>query len=134
MTYTTEQIMTLIKDYQTNVQALHHLRKEYVDVVCGGNISQYGIEATMPKPQGQTSDPVLREVQRLMRQDTMIARYEQKVLYVQNRWDRITDETQGIVFNQLLSGVSYSYIAKSLGTSKQRVQQIVTEIAELLTD
>lgn len=134
MTYTTEEIMTLIKEYQTNVKAINHLRKEYLDIVCGGNIAQYGIEATMPKPQGQTSDPVLREVERLMKQDKMIARYEQKVLYIQNRWDRVVDETQAVVFNQILSGVSYDYIAKTIGVSKQRIHQILIDIAVILKD
>lgn len=132
--YTTEQIARMIKEYQTNVRAVAKLRKEYIEDVCGASIAQYGIEATMPKSQGQTSDPVLREVQRLMRQDTVIAKYERKVLYIQNRWDRITDEKQAMIFNQVLSGASFEAIAKTMEVSRQRIHQIVNEIAELLKD
>lgn len=134
MTYTTEQIARMIKEYQTNVRAVAKLRREYIDDVCGASIAQYGIEATMPKPQGQTSDPVLREVQRLMRQDSVIAKYEQKVLYIQNRWDRVTDERQAMIFNQVLTGTSFEVISETMNLSRQRIHQIVNEIAELLKD
>lgn len=134
MTYTTEQIARMIKEYQTNVRAVAKLRKEYIEDVCGASIAQYGIEATLPKPQGQTSDPVLREVQRLMRQDSVIAKYERKVLYIQNRWDRITDERQAMIFNQVLSGTSIESVSETMGLSRQRIHQIVNEIAELLKD
>lgn len=134
MTYTTEQIARMIKEYQTNVRAVAKLRREYIDDVCGASIAQYGIEATMPKPQGQTSDPVLREVQRLMRQDSVIAKYEQKVLYIQNRWERVTDERQAMIFNQVLTGTSFEVISETMNLSRQRIHQIVNEIAELLKD
>lgn len=117
-----------------NVKVVAKLRKEYIEDVCGANISQYGIEATMPKPQGQTSDPILREVQRLMKQDTVIAKYEAKVRYIQNRWDRITDEKQAMIFNMVLSGVGYDKIAKTVELSAQRIHQIINEIAETLKD
>ncbi|WP_254256271.1 hypothetical protein [Macrococcoides canis] len=50
MTYTTNQIVRMIKDYQMNIKVVAKLRKEYIEDVCGANISQYGIEATMPNP------------------------------------------------------------------------------------
>ncbi|WP_414049793.1 hypothetical protein [Macrococcus animalis] len=134
MTYTTEQIARMIKEYQTNVRAVAKLRKEYIEDVCGASIAQYGIEATMPKPQGQTSDPVLREVQRLMRQDGVIAKFEKRVLYIQNRWDRITDERQAMIFNQILSGASFELISNTVGLTPQRIHQVVNEIAEILKD
>ncbi|ULG73011.1 hypothetical protein [Macrococcus brunensis] len=134
MTYTTEQIAKMIKEYQTNVRAVARLRKEYIDDVCGAGIAQYGIEATMPKPQGQTSDPVLREVQRLMRQDAVITKYEQKVLYIQNRWDRVTDEKQAMIFNLVLSGLPMDKVAETVGVTSQRIHQIINVIAELFKD
>ena len=134
MTYTTEQIARMIKEYQMNVKIVAKLRKEYIEDVCGASIAQYGIEATLPKPQGQTSDPILREVQRLMKQDTVIAKYEAKVRYIQNRWDRITDEKQAMIFNMVLSGVAYDKIAKTVELSAQRIHQIINEIAEILKD
>lgn len=134
MTYTTNQIVRMIKDYQMNVKVVAKLRKEYIEDVCGANISQYGIEATMPKPQGQTSDPIIREVQRLMKQDSVIAKYEQKVLYIQNRWERVTNERQAMIFNQVLSGASFELISKTVGLTPQRIHQVVKEIAEILKD
>lgn len=134
MTYSTKQVLTMIKEYQKNVKAIAHLRKEYLESICGGNIAQYGIESTMPKAVGQTSDPVFREVTRLLKQDKVIAKFEMKVEYIQNRWDRVTDETQEIILSQVLSGTSYVYIAETMGISKTRVNQIMNDIAKILTD
>lgn len=134
MTYSTKQVLTLIKEYQKNVKAIAHLRKEYLESICGGNIAQYGIESSMPKAVGQTSDPVFKEVNRLLKQDKVIQRFENKVKYIQNRWDRVTDETQEVILSQVLSGTSYEYIAETMGISKQRVHQIINDIAIILTD
>ncbi|WP_210126550.1 hypothetical protein [Mammaliicoccus sp. N-M50] len=134
MTYSTKQVLTLIKEYQDNVKTIARLRKEYIENVCGGNIAQYGIESSMPKAVGQTSDPVFREVTRLLKQDKMLNRYENKIKYVQDRWDRVSDETQETILNQVLSGVSYEEIAKTMGKTPSRISQIVKEIAVIMTD
>lgn len=39
MTYSTKQVLTLIKEYQDNVKTIARLRKEYIENVCGGNIA-----------------------------------------------------------------------------------------------
>lgn len=134
MTYTTEQVMTLIYDYKENFTVYTNLMKEYQDVVMGGSIAQYGIESTMPKPQGQTSDPILREVQRLIKQDTVITKYETKVRYIQNRWDRIIDEKQAIAFNLKLNGKSNKIIAETIGCDVRKVKKILEEVAKIMTD
>ena len=81
--------MKLINDYHSNLKHLIELNKEYYDEVLGGNIAMYGLEAAMPKAVGGNSDPVFREVNRQIKRDKRIDRIQNKVLYIQNRWDRI---------------------------------------------
>ncbi|MEK4815730.1 hypothetical protein MKY53_02665 [Macrococcus sp. FSL R5-0951] len=134
MTYTTEQVITLIYNYKENFTVYTNLMKEYQDVVMGGSIAQYGIESTMPKPQGQTSNLVWNELQRLMKQDKMITKYENKVRYVQNRWDRIIDEKQAIAFNLKLNGKSNKIIAVTIGCDMRKVKKLLEEVAKIMTD
>lgn len=132
--YSTEKIMDLINNYPFYISHITMMRKKYNDDVGGGNIAQYGIESTLPKPQGSNTDPVFNEVQRLTKMDKELSRIERKARYIQNRWDRITDERLAIVFNLRLSGTTYQDIADALDVSKSRVSQMMNEICELLKD
>ena len=135
--YTTEKIMKLINDYHSNLKHLIELNKEYYDEILGGNIAMYGLEAAMPKAVGGNSDPVFREVNRQIKRDKRIDRIQNKVLYIQNRWDRIierSDEKLGMVFHYRLKGYTYEHISKILQCTPQRVHQIQLEIAEILKD
>lgn len=134
MTYTTEQVIELIYDYKENFTVYTNLMKEYQDVVIGGSVAQYGIDATMPKPQGQTSNLVWNELQRLMKQDKMISKYEEKVRYIQNRWDRIVDEKQAIALNLKLNGKSNKIIAATIGCDMRKVKKLLDEVAKIMTD
>ena len=91
----------------------------------------------MPKAVGGNSDPVFREVNRQIKRDKRIDRIKNKVLYIQNRWDRIierSDEKLGLVFHYRLKGYTYERISKILQCTPQRVHQIQLEIAEILKD
>lgn len=130
--YTTEKIMDLINNYPYYISRIKELRKRYDSQVGGGNIGQYGIESTLPKPQGGNTDPVHNEVQRLLKMDKELSRLEYKARYIQNRWDRIVDERMALVFNLRLSGKTYREIAKETDMSKSRVHQVMDEVCELL--
>lgn len=132
--YSTEKIMDLINNYPFYISRIKELRKRYDSEVGGGNIGQYGIEATLPKPKGTNTDPVLNEVQKLLKMDKELSRLETKARYIQNRWDRITDERMAIIFNMRLSGKTYQDIATEIDLSQQRVHQITKEICLLLKD
>lgn len=135
--YTVEDIYKMILEYRNNLLARNRLQKEYIDVIAGGNISQYGIESSMPKASGGTSDPTYNEINRLLRQDRVIDRFEKKVLYIQNRWDRIIerqDEMRAVIFNQALNGNSLTEITEITGYSYAKVRHNLLECAKLLQD
>ena len=134
-TYTTDEIYEMILSYKSNLKASNHLKKEYIrSIKAGGSIAQYGEESGMPKAVGQTGDPTSREVDRLISRDEMINRLENKVRYIQNRWSRILEEEQAIVFHLTLDGRSLRYISDATGHSKDKVKRILMKIAELLQD
>lgn len=132
--YTIEKIMDLINNYPFYIKRIIKLRERYLNEVAGGNISQYGIESSLPKPQGNNSDPVYNEMQRLLKMDKELSRLEYKVRYIQNRSERVVDERLGLVFNMRLSGKTYQEIADELEITKPRVNQLMNEICTILQD
>lgn len=132
--YTIEKIMDLINNYPFYIKRIIKLRERYLNEVAGGNISQYGIESSLPKPQGNNSDPVYNEMQRLLKMDKELSRLEYKVRYIQNRSERVVDERLGLVFNMRLSGKTYQEIADELEVTKPRVNQMMNEICTILQD
>ncbi|MEK4555563.1 hypothetical protein [Jeotgalicoccus sp. FSL K6-3177] len=132
--YSTEKIMDLINNYPYYISRLKELNSQYQSEIGGGMTAQYGIESAMPKAQGMNSNPVENDVMRRKKMDKEITRLENKARYIQNRWDRITDERMALVFNLRLNGMTYRTIAFDLGISKSRVHQVMDEICELLQD
>ncbi len=133
-TYSTEKIMDLINNYPYYISRLKELDAQYKSEVGGGSTSQYGIDAAMPKAQGGNSDPVHNDTIRRMKMDKELNRLQAKVRYIQNRWDRITDERTALVFNLRLNGMTYQSIAKEVGISPQRAHSIMNEVCETLQD
>lgn len=132
--YTTEKIMELINNYPYYISRLKELNSQYQSEIGGGITAQYGIESAMPKAQGMNSNPVENDVLRRKKMNKEITRLENKVRYIQNRWDRIVDERMALVFNLRLNGLTYRRIAFELGISKSRVHQVLDEVCELLKD
>lgn len=132
--YSTEKIMDLINNYPYYISRLKEMNAQYQSEVGGGSIAQYGIESAMPKAQGGNSDPVHNDALRRMKMNKEITRIENKVRYIQNRWDRITDERMALVFNLRLNGMTYSNVAKEVGISAQRAHSIMNEVCVLLRD
>lgn len=132
--YSTEKIMDLINNYPYYISRLKELNSQYQSEIGGGMTAQYGIESAMPKAQGMNSNPVENDVMRRKKMDKEITRLENKARYIQNRWDRITDERMALVFNLRLNGMTYRTIAFDLGISKSRIHQVMDEICELLQD
>ncbi len=132
--YSTEKIMELINNYPFYISRIEELRKKYSAEVGGSSTAQYGVESVMPKAQGGSSDPVYNEILRRVKMDKELSRLESKARYIQNRWDRITDERMAIIFNLRLSGMTYLKIAEEVDISAQRVYQVMQDVCLLLTD
>jgi len=100
----------------------------------------YGIEATLPKVSGGTSDPVFTEVQRRVYSlNYRIKEYAQKIAEVQKRILLVQGDREVEVLHRLLDGDRMRVIGKHMGLSsttifRVRKQHIETnvEVAERL--
>lgn len=120
MTYTTQKVLDIIKNYHHNITIL----KEYRRTMKSVGVAQSGIESVMPKAQGGTSDPTGNEAVRLAGDASYFAELATDIKYLQDRLDRVPKEYETILDLRLsghtvreiafLQHRSYSYINKSL--------------------
>lgn len=74
-----KEIENILKDYHWMINSIKELRKS-LQSAGEGLTAQYGVEATLPKPQGITGDPIYRELIRREKRHVVINKYKKKFL------------------------------------------------------
>ena len=120
-------IDAMITDYHWMLNAVKDIRAE---LEIGAKTAQYGIEATLPKGQGNTSDPVELEVARRAKKIKRLKEYEMQLMEVQNRIDKVKGIREIQVLDWMLDGKTMRWIAKAMGISHTQVQNIKGSIVE----
>ncbi|WP_269898339.1 hypothetical protein [Lysinibacillus sp. JK80] len=96
-------------------EARQPVAKADINSYIGAKTAMYGIEATLPKASGGTSDPVYTEVQRRVYSlNYRIKEYEQKIAEVQNRIPLVHGDREIEVLHRLLDGDSMRAIGKHM--------------------
>ncbi|MFP7288008.1 DNA-binding response regulator [Shouchella clausii] len=90
----------------------------------------YGVEASLPKPKGQTSDKVGNEVVRRDKQHRYLIKIKNKMRAVEQMIDHIEDDRDKAVLFCLLDGMSQTQISLHLGLSESRVSKIKNKLVE----
>lgn len=128
-----KEIENILKDYHWMLNSIKIMRKS-LDDVSEGLTSQYGLEASMPKAQGVSGDPVFREYIRREKRFKRIHEYEQKIKAIQNRMYLIENEREIEVLHWLLEGKSYRWIARHMGLSFSHIRRIRGRIIDKMSD
>lgn len=126
-----KEVENILKDYSWMINSIKIMR-ESLEAAGEGLTSQYGVEASLPKPQGTNSDPIFREVARRSKRWERIHRYEEKVKFVQDRMHLIKDEREQEVLYWILEGKSMRWIGMHMGLSSTHVQRIRSSIVDKL--
>ncbi|EIJ79128.1 YqaQ [Bacillus methanolicus PB1] len=127
-----EEIEQILKDYHWMINSIRIMR-ESMEEAGEGITSKYGIEASMPKGKGTTSDPIYREYLRREKRWKKIEQYEKKVKIIQERIHVIQDEREFEVLHWLLEGKSYRWIGMHMGLSHSHIRRLKDSIVEQLT-
>ncbi|MGX2959366.1 DNA-binding response regulator [Peribacillus sp. JNUCC 23] len=127
-----KQIESILKDYHWMMNSIKILRDSMKDAG-EGLTAQYGIEATLPKPQGVTSDPIIKEVVRREKRYKKIAQYEENVQIIQDHMAVIQDDREFEVLHWILEGKSYRWIALHMGLSHSHIGRIKDSIVNQLS-
>ena len=128
-----KEIEGILKNYSWMINSIKELRKS---LQSGGEglTAQYGVEATLPKPQGITGDPIYREIIRREKRHAVINKYKAKISVIQDRLHLIKDDRELEVLHWLLEGKSYRWIALHMGLSHSHIRRIRESIVDQLCD
>lgn len=125
---TKEKLDQWIKDYRWMINTVEELQNE-LDFK-GAKTAQYGIEATLPKASGGTSDVVYTEVIRRSKHLKRINEYIFKIQEVQKRVDKVTEPREAEVLYWLLEGKSMRWIGQHMALSHVTIKNIKESIIE----
>lgn len=125
-----QEIHETIKDYRWMMQLLISKREQS----SAGMTAQYGLEATLPKPQGDPSDPVYQEMLRIEKHDKNMQKIRQKVMFIQRHSRSINNTRNKMILDLLLDGLPLREIAIELDMSlsgvKRRKDVIVNQMLQ----
>ncbi|MGX8791724.1 helix-turn-helix transcriptional regulator [Oceanobacillus sp. M60] len=122
-----KQIEETLRDYSWMLNEIKRQR-QLMDYEGGNLVAQSGIESTMPKAKGGTSDPIALEVIRRDKNSKWLDKLETKVLFIQKRIHLITDEREKAVLECMLDGLSMSSISNHMGLSRRHIYNIKESI------
>ncbi|MDD1504265.1 hypothetical protein PVA17_16085 [Lysinibacillus sp. CNPSo 3705] len=86
------------------------MKDELDSLSAAASTAKYGIEATIPKAVGCTSDPVQAHVQIRALREVRINKVKDELLLVQNLIKKVTGDTEQEVLFWLLEGMSFRWI------------------------
>lgn len=133
MEYTPKEIITMLREYNENLNFYRTLMAEKVNEREHITISaaQYGEESVMPSA-NTISNPTQKAAERLLLQDGSLQRTARKLQFIDERSKRIHKNQHIVTFALRTQGYTCEYIGGILNVKRTRVQNIINEIAQLM--
>src|SRR5699024_5386640 len=125
--YSTEKILEIIKHYHTNMQNIKEWQRDHASV----GVVKMGIEATMPKA-NTLSDVVANEAIRQIEDSKFFTEMETDIKYLQQRWDRVTNESDARILSLKLGGLSSWEIGNVVQCSERNVNKRLWVVAKTI--
>lgn len=120
-------ISKLIREYRrmkNEIERLNRVLYGSSSFIRSYGVARYGIEATLPRGSSLRSIAELEAMDlREQKQIERLERYERYVYALELAFDILEDETQKIIYDCLLDGMTYRQIAAHLSVSKDYVHK-----------
>jgi len=123
--YSINRILKIIHIYHINMKNIKDMNQELSSV----GVSQYGIEATLPKGNA-ISKVVENEAIRLADNSRYFAEAITDMKYIQDRWHRVTDEKEAMVLNLRLNGNTMTEISHLMKIDRSGAYKILRSVAK----
>lgn len=125
-----KEIAAMLRDYHWMINEIKRQRQMLEDAGGASMTAQYGVEASLPKPQHVNSDPVAKEVVRRNKKQKWIEKLEEKVSFIQKHMTCITNERELAVLECLLDGMSMIAITRHMQMSRRNIYEIRNAIVD----
>lgn len=129
--YTPNDIREMFKDYKWMSNELEGAMLIKMD---SNSIAQYGIEATMPKPQGITSDKICNMIINKEKEDKKLVKWAKKVKFIDECENLLTRDLDVFIYRKLKQGYSHNTIGAISGEHKSTISNRVTKIVEMMSN
>lgn len=128
-----KEVYKTLRNYHWMIREMKRLEESLRDFEFTGT-AQYGEEAAMPKAVGHISNPVAGEAIRRQTKSKRMKRMEEKVLFIHNRLDRITDEVELVVLDCLMDGLTVTAITQHMRIGRKHAYELIDSISEKLSE
>lgn len=112
-----------LKDYSFHLREIERI-KASLEEIGAGIVGAYGLEASLPKGKGKTSDKTHREVAKRERNQKRLLKLEESVQRVEKAMDMITNERERVVLECMMDGMRMNVIAKHIGISRSYFHEV----------
>ncbi|MGF9907912.1 hypothetical protein [Brevibacillus porteri] len=116
-----------IRDYSFSLREIDRI-KGYLKSAGEGTVGAYGIEASLPRGKGVTSDKTNREVMKRERRWKRLKKLEESIQRVDRAAETITNDKERAVLECIMDGVRMNMIARHVGVSRTRLNEIKREL------
>lgn len=125
--YSPQKVLEIINEYYNSLNCIQHVSKEHASV----GVSQYGIEAVMPKG-NNISNVVEKEALRQLEDTKYFAEMYTDIKYLQDRLYRVRNEQDAIILKFKLDGYSAIDISRIMNCSRDNVHKRLRTIANTI--
>lgn len=133
MSYTTTDILEMIRDYKKNHEILQRLAEDRMEDVDSTRISNYGIGASMPNG-NRVSDRVFMAVNDMFKDDRVAHNLKSNIEYINSHAEYVEDYKLKVVFTLRVRGMTLKEIGKIMGVGTSRIGNMLHEIAEIMLE
>lgn len=123
-----DQLQSLIYNYHWQIKEVERIARilNHIDAPKGAGTAQYGIEATLPKP--NTSIKSKSEIDAMGRREKRLyeryLRYKDNVELVESLADHLDSDYKQIILDCMMEGMSLRSIGAHLGISRYKVGEL----------
>ncbi len=127
-----EQLQSLIYDYHWQAKEVERIARILNDAggPQGAGTAQYGIEATLPKP--NTNEKSKHEIDAMSRREKRLyeryMRFKENVEIVESLADYLESDFNQIILDCMMEGMSQRSIGAHLGISRYKVGELKDEM------
>lgn len=127
--YNKHHIYGILKNYFWMVREIQRWEYELKQTSFTG-VAQYGLEATLPKPQGIVGKALENEIVRRSEKSKRLIKYSEEVNFINERRGNVTDEKEKVILDCILDGLSLTAISKHLRMSRKQITVIRDNIVD----
>ena len=129
MTYSIDEIVTMIKDFKNNINVYQYLIEEEESLT--NNITRK-YESIGGGSSNTVADPTFAFVNKRIKSDKVSERIYQKIKFIEDKSQFIKKDHHWITLDKRLKGYTCQEIGDLIGVGRTRVHNIIKEIATIM--